>query len=59
VEYAKAHGLAVIASDAPAKVVRCIGIEGEAFLKRMKPEQRSWAAASLDLSAGAYRDKFM
>lgn len=59
VEYAKEHGLPVIAANAPGKVVRCVGIEGEAFLERMKPAQRAWAAKSLDLSEGAYRDKFM
>ena len=59
VEYAKEHGLTVIASNAPEKVVRCVGIEGEIFLKRLKPAQRTWAAESLDLRAGAYRDKFM
>lgn len=59
VEYAKNHGLAVIAANAPDKVVRCVGLEGEAFLARMAPDQRSWAAAALSLNPGAYRDKFM
>ncbi len=59
IEYAKTHGLAVIAANAPDKVVRCVGLEGEAFLARMKPDQRNWAAATLSLDEGAYRDKFM
>ncbi len=59
VEYAKAHGLPIIAANAPDQVVRCVGLEGEAFLSRMAPDQRNWAAAAITLSEGAYRDKFM
>jgi uncharacterized iron-regulated protein len=58
-EYAKAHGQAVIASEAPTMVVRCVGQEGPPFLARMKPEQRGWAAAQLNLQDGPYKDKFM
>lgn len=59
VEYAKTNGLAVIAANAPDKVVRCVGIEGESFLARMAADQRGWAAATLTLGDSAYRDKFM
>lgn len=59
VEYAKRHGLAVIAANAPEDVVRCVGLEGAAFLDRMSPDQRGWAAATLSLGDGPYRDKFM
>jgi uncharacterized iron-regulated protein len=59
VEFAKEHKLPVIAANAPAMVVRCVGIEGPQFLARMKPEQRGWAAAQLNLQDGAYKDKFM
>jgi uncharacterized iron-regulated protein len=59
VEYAKEHRLPVIAANAPAMVVRCVGLEGVSFLARMKPEQRPWAAAALNLQEGPYRDKFM
>ena len=59
VEYAKTHGLPVIAANAPGKVVRCVGLDGAAFLDRMPLDQRGWAAAALTLGAGAYRDKFM
>lgn len=58
VEYAKEHGLAVIAANAPARVVRCVGEQGPEFLSRLSPEQRGWAAAELHLGEGAYRDKF-
>jgi uncharacterized iron-regulated protein len=59
IEYAKEHKLPVIAANAPENVVRCIGREGEAFLKRMKPEERGWVAAELHLEDGPYKDKFM
>ncbi|MDX2222813.1 MAG: ChaN family lipoprotein [Rhodospirillaceae bacterium] len=59
VEYAKTHRLPVIAAEAPNMVIRCVGQEGPEFLNRMKPEQRGWAAARLDLRDGPYKDKFM
>jgi uncharacterized iron-regulated protein len=59
VEYAKEHKLPVIAGNAPEGVVRCVGREGEAFLKRMKPAQRGWAAAELHTGDGPYKDKFL
>ena len=58
VEYAKEHGLAVIAAEAPTRVVRCVGEEGAEFLSRLSPEQRKWAAAELHLGEGPYREKF-
>ncbi|MEQ9449588.1 MAG: ChaN family lipoprotein, partial [Rhodospirillaceae bacterium] len=59
VEYAKDHGLPVIAANAPGDVVRCVGLEGPEFLDRMNPEQRAWVAKELHYGEGAYRDKFM
>ena len=58
VEYAKENALAVIAAEAPTRVVRCVGQEGPEFLARLRPEQRNWAAAELHLAGGPYRDKF-
>ncbi|MBL8643611.1 MAG: ChaN family lipoprotein [Rhodospirillaceae bacterium] len=59
VEYAKDRGLPVIAAEVPGSVVRCIGERGPEFLNTMKPEQRGWAAAQLNITDGAYKDKFM
>ncbi len=59
VEFAKDHKLPVIAANAPEKVIRCVGREGEAFFTRMKPEERGWAAAQLNTQDGPYKDKFM
>ena len=50
VEYAKERGLSVIAAEAPGSVIRCVGEKGAAFLATMKPEQREWAAAQLNLN---------
>jgi uncharacterized iron-regulated protein len=58
VEYAKERGLPVIAANAPASLVRCVGQEGPEALSKFAPDKRGWAAAELHLGAGAYRDKF-
>ena len=59
VEYAKENRLAVIAANAPASVIRCVGQQGAEFLSRMPADKRSWAAAELHLEDGPYKDKFM
>ena len=59
VEYAKEHGLPVIAANVPGSVVRCVGIEGPAYLSRMPADKRGQAAAELHLADGPYKDKFM
>jgi uncharacterized iron-regulated protein len=59
VEFAKDHGLPVIAANAPASVVRCVGIEGPGYLARMPADKRGWAAAELHLGEGLYKEKFL
>jgi uncharacterized iron-regulated protein len=59
VEFAKDHSLPVIAANAPASVVRCVGIEGPGYLARMPADKRSWAAAELHLADGPYKTKFL
>lgn len=59
VEFAKEHNLPVIAANAPASVVRCVGEKGPEFLTQLDAEKRRWAAADLHLEDGAYKDKFM
>jgi uncharacterized iron-regulated protein len=58
VEYAKDHGLPVIAAEAPTSVVVCVGEKGPEFLSQLAPDKRGWAAADLHLGDGAYKDKF-
>lgn len=59
VEYAKANGLAVIAAEAPNMVVRCVGRQGPGFLDTIPADKRSWAATTLNLDAGPYKDRFV
>jgi uncharacterized iron-regulated protein len=58
VEYAKERGLPVIAANAPANIVRCVGQDGPEGLMKLAPGKRAFAAAELHLEAGPYRDKF-
>ena len=59
VEYAKEHALAVIASNAPASLVRCVGREGAGFLASLPAGKRGWAAAELHTQDGPYKQKFL
>ena len=59
VEYAKEHGLPVIAANAPANVVRCVGQDGPDFLSHMPADKRGQAAAELHLADGPYKEKFL
>jgi uncharacterized iron-regulated protein len=59
VEYARESHFPVIAANAPASVIRCVGQQGPEFLSRMPTDKRSWAAAELHLQDGPYKDKFM
>ena len=59
VEYAKEHGVPVIAANAPANVVRCVGQDGPEFLSHMPADKRGWAAAELHLADGPYKEKFL
>ena len=59
VEYAKEHRLPVIAANVPNAIVRCVGLEGPAYLARMAADKRGQVAAELHLEEGAYKDKFL
>ncbi len=59
VEYAKDHKLPVIAANAPANVVRCVGQDGPEFLSHMPADKRGWVAAELHLADGPYKEKFL
>jgi uncharacterized iron-regulated protein len=59
VEFAKENGLPVIAANAPASFVRCVGQDGPDALARATPERRSFAAAELHLDTPQYKDKFI
>ncbi|GGC63119.1 ChaN family lipoprotein [Marinobacter halophilus] len=58
VEYARHHDLPVIAANAPAQVVRCVGRTGPGYLDRLPSEQRLSLPAQPFLDTPAYREKF-
>ena len=59
VEFAKENRLPVIAANAPASFVRCVGQDGPEALSRATPERRGFAAAELHLDTQLYKDKFI
>jgi uncharacterized iron-regulated protein len=59
VEYAKEHALPIIAANAPASLVRCVGREGVGFLSTLPAAKRSWAAADIHTEDGPYKRKFL
>jgi uncharacterized iron-regulated protein len=59
VEFAKENRLPVIAANAPASFVRCVGQDGPEALSRATPERRGCATTELHLNDGPYKDKFV
>lgn len=58
IELAKRENLSVIASNAPAPIVRCIGQIGLNYLDKLDNQQRAWIANQIDTQGSAYKDKF-
>ena len=59
VEFASEHQLPVIAANAPADIVRCVGREGMDYLQRLPDAQRAALPAQAFLDTPDYRDKFV
>lgn len=59
VEYAKDHGLPIIAANAPENLVRCVGQKGAPFLESLPAARRGWVAAALHTEEGVYKRKFL
>jgi len=59
VEFARQHHLPVIAANAPADVVRCVGRQGPAYLDTLAPAQRDPLPDSPFLDTPAYKEKFV
>src|SRR3954462_2571150 len=59
VEYAKDHGLPIIAGNAPEALVHCVGQGGAAFLETLPAAKRAWAAADIHAEDGPYKRKFL
>jgi uncharacterized iron-regulated protein len=58
VEFAKSKGLPVIAANAPAAIVRCVGRKGEIYLSQIEESQRAKLPDNAFLETPAYRKKF-
>lgn len=57
-EFAKEHGLPVIASEAPKDAVVCVGRKGPEIIDEIPMPDRSWLAAELHVEEGPYMDKY-
>lgn len=58
VEFAKARGLPVVAANAPAEVVRCVGREGVGYLDSLEDGQKQYIPDRPFAGTPAYREKF-
>lgn len=58
VEFARQRKLPVIAANAPASIVRCVGRKGPGYLDALADEQKRYIPAAPLASNEAYREKF-
>lgn len=58
IEYAKEKQLPVIAANAPADIVKCIGREGLSYIDLLDDERRTQLAKSIDTQDSPYKEKF-
>ncbi|OJT01376.1 hypothetical protein BEE62_02875 [Marinobacter nauticus] len=59
VEFARRHDLPVVAANAPADVVRCVGRTGPDYLERLPADQRQTLPEQPFRDTPAYREKFV
>lgn len=59
VEFARRHDLPVVAANAPADVVRCVGRTGPDYLERLPTDQRQTLPEQPFRDTPAYREKFV
>ncbi|MGF2734179.1 ChaN family lipoprotein [Marinobacter sp. DUT-1] len=59
VEFARQERLPVIAANAPADVVRCVGRKGPDYLENLRPETRALLPETPFLDTPAYKEKFV
>ncbi|MBK1886293.1 ChaN family lipoprotein [Marinobacter sp. DY40_1A1] len=58
VEFARQHGLPVVAANAPAAIVRCVGRTGPDYLNKLPANERAQLPSDAFLDTPAYREKF-
>lgn len=59
VEFARQNRLPVVAANAPAEVVRCVGRKGPDYLDSLSADSRQWLPETPFLDTPAYREKFI
>jgi len=59
VSFAKQHFLPVIAANAPADTVRCIGRQGQSYLEKLTESERAMIAQTPFTEVTDYRQQFM
>ena len=59
VEFAKQHSFPVIAANAPAGIVRCVGRQGPDYLQRLNKDRRQALPDQPFLDTPAYKNKFL
>jgi uncharacterized iron-regulated protein len=57
--FAKEHHLPVVAAEAPGWAISCVGEWGTDILGQFTPLERTWVAADVHVTPGAYRDKYL
>lgn len=57
-EFARQHSLPVVAANAPAAVVRCVGRTGPEYLSTLSPSERAHLPDNAFMDTPAYREKF-
>jgi uncharacterized iron-regulated protein len=59
VEFARGHGWPVIASNIPRRLASQVAKEGLETLDKLSPEERAWAARTIECPADDYRKRFV
>ena len=59
IEFAKRADIAVIAANAPKKIVRCIGRQGIDYLNKLDSKERRFVAETINTNDSLYKEKFM
>lgn len=59
VEFARTHDIPVLAANAPAGIVRCVGRQGPAYLDTLTVERRSQLPRDPFADTPAYQEKFV
>ncbi|MDA3807175.1 MAG: ChaN family lipoprotein [Thiomicrorhabdus sp.] len=59
IEYAKQNFIPVVAANASADIVRCIGRQGSAYLDKLPTEERSLIASQPFTNQAEYRQRYM